>query len=144
MEAKKSFRDALCIPKVPKIVQKVPKIVVEEPKIVVVEEPKIVVEEEFTYESIEVGEYYVVKKTDDDDWQKEVNFLMKCTDKKDGDIYYSININPHCMWPGVVYSPVYSSTKFSDGKITPLPVNYWTNKSKYNIKQYYWVDDDDF
>jgi len=42
MEAKKSFRDALCMPKAvkPTVVEK-PKIVVEEPKIIV-EEPKVV------------------------------------------------------------------------------------------------------
>lgn len=153
MEAKKSFRDALCMSKVPKV---------EEPT--VVEEPKIVVEEptvnkilnkkvnkkrkfnkgKFSYESIQIGKYYVVKDTDDNNWEKEVDFLMKCTNKKDGVIYYSMKIDPRCMWPGVGYSPVYSSTKFSDGKITPLPVDYWTNKSKYNINQYYWEDDDDF
>jgi len=158
MEAKKSFRDALCMPKAvkPKVVEE-PKIVVEEPKIVV-EEPKVVDKivnkkvnkkrnfnkGEFSYESIQIGKYYVVKNRDDNYWDKDVDFLMKCTNKKDGVIYYSIKLDPRCMWPGVGYSPVYSSTKFSDGKITPLPVDYWTNKSKYNINQYFWEDDDDF
>jgi len=157
MESKKSFREALCTPKVPK-----PPKIVEEPKVVEVtkileelldksiptnsEEPKNNKKRnfkkgEFSYESIQIGKYYVVKTTDDNDWKEEVDILMKCTDKKNGYICYCMKIDPLCMWPGVGYSPVYSSSKFSDGKIKPLPADYWKNQNKYAIKKYYWEDD---
>ena len=159
MEAKKSFREALCTPKVPKVVEK-PKII-EEPKVVEVtkileelldksiptnsEEPKYNKKKfkkgEFSYESIQIGKYYTVQTTDDNDWKEEVDILMKCTDKKNGYICYCMKLDPHCMWPGVGYSPIYSSSKFSDGKIKPLPADYWKNQNKYAIKKYYWEDD---